>query len=136
MRLLSKLGLIAALLLGSAAAFGQSFNQNVVTTNPFSVGACGGTASCPLNLSSSVAVSNTFQSIFAANVNRKGCTVQNLGTSSMFVFFGPLVLATTPTSFQLTPGNTIYCAAQPNSVVTDQVNITGTSGALFSAVQN
>src|SRR5258708_5207899 len=54
------------------------------------------------NSSSTIAVTNTFQSIQASTVGRKGCTIENQSTvDTMWVFFGPIGSATKATSFVL-----------------------------------
>lgn len=120
------------LLSGPAAA-------QTVTTNPqpvFSTSAGG-----------SVAVTNTFQSVFAAKANpaqsmRFGCTIQNSGASnagSIFVFVGPIASATKAASFELVPvgtgvqGGSFSCATGGGGVIQDQISVTGTSGDTFAA---
>lgn len=111
------------------ASVSFSFAQSPVITSPQGSNIVTG--------SSSITVTNTFQSIFAAsgsNTGRMGCTVQNNGTHTMFVFFGPIANATTSNSVQLSAGNNVKC----NSgviVLKDQVSITGTSGDAFFAAQ-
>lgn len=85
------------------------------------------------NASSTIASTNTFQSIWVANPGRSGCTIQNNGTHTMYVFFGPIANATLTNSAQVAPGNSIYCAGQFGVVLRDQVSITGTSGDAFYA---
>lgn len=89
------------------------------------------------NASSTIAVTNTFQSVFAANTNfnRTGCALQNNGTHAMYVFFGPIASATLGKSVNLAPGQPVSCNSAPVTL-NDQVSITGTSGdAFFAAVQ-
>jgi predicted S18 family serine protease len=85
------------------------------------------------NASSTITTTNTFQSIWAAYSGRSGCTIQNNGTHTMYVSFGPIANATTANSAQVAPGNSIYCAGQFGVVLRDQVSITGTSGDAFYA---
>ena len=57
--------------------------------------------------SSTISVTNTFQSVLvAANGSRFGCSIQNQGTATMYVFAGPIANATKATSKQLAPPST------------------------------
>ncbi len=88
------------------------------------------------NLSSTIAVTSTFQSIQVSTAGRKGCVVQNNGTHNMNVFFGAIGSATAGSSVVLATGQAVSCAVGGLGVLTDQVSITGTSGeAFFAAVQ-
>lgn len=122
-------GLILFLLL--AACTGSRVQaQSPVVTQPY-------VDVITTNSSSTVAVTNTFQSIFAAptgNQKRAACTVQNTGTNSMYVFFGAIADATTAKSIKLAAGNAVTCN---NSGVTlqEQVSITGTATETFYAAQ-
>lgn len=114
-------------------ALGVSFAnaQSPVVTQPYRV--------INNNASSTITVTNTFQSIWVAdvaiNTGRTGCTIQNNGTNTMWVFFGPIANATKGTSVVLAAGQPAYC----NSglvILKDQVSITGTSGdAFYAALQ-
>ena len=84
------------------------------------------------NLSSTIAVTNTFQSIQTLNSARSGCLVQNNGTNSMWVFFGPIASATKAKSVVLAAGQAVSCNA-PGLLVVDEVSITGTSTEAFYA---
>ena len=106
------------------------------------------------NTSSTIAVTNTFQSVFAAtgalasysstspgtlgnpvvNKQRAACTLQNNGTHTMYVFFGPLASATTSSSVVLSAGQSVQCNVG-GVTLQDQVSITGTSGDAFYAAQ-
>lgn len=91
------------------------------------------------NVSSTIAVTNTFQSVIAASPATKGCLVQNNGANTMWVFFGPIAGATKAKSFTLRPpgtgiqGGSISCATATGAVITDQVSITGTATETFTA---
>lgn len=129
-----KLALILSLLALPALA-----QQNTVTTYPapVTVQATG----------TSITATNTFQSVFSALGNqfggssaiRKGCFVQmTRGNGSMFVFFGPVANATTPTAVLLnSPSNIkLNCAdISPVAIPQDQISITGTAGDGFMAIQ-
>lgn len=118
--------LIALLL---ALCVSNAYAQSPVTTQPY-----GATS---FNASSSIAVTNTFQSIWAASTTttgRVGCTIQNLGSNKQFVFFGPIANAITKSSVTLNPLDSVQCAAGVASL-RDQVSITGTSGDAFFAAQ-
>lgn len=82
--------------------------------------------------SSTISVTNTFQSVFAAATGRTGCVVQNTGTNSMYVFFGPIASATIAGSIKLSAGQSVNCATG-GIVITDQVSITGTATETFYA---
>lgn len=86
------------------------------------------------NASSTIAVTNTFQSVFAANVVRKDCLIQNKGANNMYVFFGAAASATTATAILLLPNWAITCV---NGGMTnnDAVFITGTASDGFYASQ-
>lgn len=86
------------------------------------------------NNSGSVSVTNTFQSIWVANVNRLSCTIQNNGTHNMYVFFGPIANATLTNSVILLPTLPLNCQIF-GVILSDQVSITGTSGDAFFAAQ-
>jgi hypothetical protein len=99
------------------------------------------------NSSSTIAVTNTFQSIWtpppgvagtpgvATNAQgRSACTVQNNGINTMYVFFGPIASATLAKSIKLAAGQFVQCNVG-GAVLQDQVSITGTSGDAFYAAQ-
>lgn len=102
--------------------------QNPVITQPYPVNAI-------VNASSTIAVTNTFQSVFAADTAKTGrvaCTVQNTGTNPMYVFFGALASATIATSVKLTAGQAVTCNNNP-VILKMQVSITGTATETFYA---
>lgn len=121
--------IVACLLFASAA-----FAQSNVTTNPSYVGST--------NLSGSIGTTNTFQSLSLAVVppnRRNGCLIQDNGSNTMYVFFGPIGSATKAASYQLIPpgtgiqGGSVSCATGGGGVLQDQISITGTSGDAFAA---
>ena len=86
------------------------------------------------NVSGTIAVTDTFQSVFEAGP-RSGCTVQNNGAASMWVFFGPIASATKAKSVVLTTGQSVGCNS-PGITLSDQISITGTATQeFFAAVQ-
>jgi hypothetical protein len=94
------------------------------------------------NASGSVAVTNTFQSVFDANFaasttgrGRSGCIIGNTGSTTLWVHFGPIASATTPLSASLAQHDRITCNEMGGSVVQSQVSVTGTSGGTFFAVE-
>lgn len=114
---------LVALFLSASLAFAQS----PVVTRPY--------GSISNNQSGTIAVTNTFQSIYAANTTttgRVGCTIINYGTNTMWVFFGPIASATKAKSVQLTAGQGVYCQWGV-TVLQDQVSITGTATEAFFA---
>ena len=111
----------------------SAFAQSPVVTQPKQVVTTS-------NASSTIEVTNTFQSIWSADVQptlRTGCTVQNNSASnSMWVFFGPVANATKAKSVVLSSGGmSVNCATKTGTVLTDQVSITGTSGDAFFAAK-
>ncbi len=87
------------------------------------------------NLAGTIAVTNTFQSIDAANTARQGCVVQNNGAASMWVFFGPIASATKAKSVVLSTGQSVGCNVF-GATLGDQISITGTATQeFFAAVQ-
>ena len=88
-----------------------------------------------INLSGTIATTNTFQSIQAKTNNRQGCAIQNNSTTShnMYVYFGTITNATTSNSVVLQPGQGLSCNSGSNIVVRDPVSIAGTSGDPFYA---
>lgn len=89
------------------------------------------------NLSSTVAVTNTFQNVQNLTNARLGCVVQNNGvsTNAMYVYFGPIASATKAAAVVLQNGQSVNCALPGgvNAVIRDQVSITGTSGDAYLA---
>ena len=86
------------------------------------------------NVSSTIAVTNTFQEVFGAGP-KTGCAIQNNGAASMWVFFGPIASATKAKSVVLATGQSVNCSA-PGVTLTDQISITGTATQeFFAAVQ-
>lgn len=111
------------------ASVSLSLAQSPVITQPY-----GATV---LNSSSTIASTNTFQSIWAASTSKTGrvdCIIQNNGSASMFIFFGAMVNATTPNSLTLTSGSIFKCGNN-GTILKDQISITGTSGDNFFAIQ-
>lgn len=104
--------------------------QNPVITQPYPV-----TSS---NASSTIAVTNTFQSIWAAstaNTGRSSCAIQNKGaTDPMYVFFGPIADATIAKSVKLTSSTMVNCSVF-GVILRDQISITGTATDAFFAAQ-
>src|SRR5690348_4775031 len=114
-------------LLAASPALAQSVAPVILRLQPLTT----------TNDSSTIAVTDTFQSIQVSTATRKGCVVQNnTGTAhDQWVFFGAIGSATKAASVLLTPGGSVSCAT-PNGVLTDQVSITGTSGdSFYAAVQ-
>jgi hypothetical protein len=125
------IGLLAVALMLAMVSFAAKAQTPVLTAPA---------AGTSTNASSTIALTNTFQQVFASNINRKACLIQNTGTHVMYVFFGTLGLAAQATSFPLYPasaagypGGSISCVAG-GIVLTDQVSITGTAGDTFTAV--
>lgn len=88
------------------------------------------------NLSGTISVTNTFQSIQVSTAGRNGCLIQNQSTTDqMWVYFGAIAGATKAKSFVLdnNHGLAISCSVGGLGVLTDQVAITGTSTDGFTA---
>lgn len=90
------------------------------------------------NSSSTIAVTNTFQSIWIADTSttgRSSCAIQNKGTADpMYVYFGAIAGATIGKSIKLTTNAVLNCSVF-GAILKDQVSITGTSGDAFYAAQ-
>lgn len=92
-----------------------------------------------IDASGTIAVTNTFQSVFDSKIGkpasqvRHNCAIQNNGTHTMYVFFGPIASAAESKSYQLAGGLLIYCSGPSGITLQDQVSITGTSGDAFTA---
>jgi hypothetical protein len=94
------------------------------------------------NQSSTIAVTNTFQLVFAAQANvsgRTACTIQNTGTNPMYVYFGAtqssvLAEATIAKSIKLIAGQAAQCNTD-DIVIKNAVWITGTATETYYAAQ-
>ena len=90
--------------------------------------------------SSTISVTNTFQSVFAAATpaagsrGRSACQIVNNSSTTLWVFVGPIASATTPTALSLAQNGQWDCELAAGAVVQDQISVTGTSGASFFAV--
>lgn len=113
---------LLALLLPTVAVSQQAF-----VTKPYSV-------TSNNNVSTTIAVTNTFQSLWLASNVRTGCTIVNYGSNTMWVFFGPIASATKATSIQLAVNQAVYCTLG-DIVLNTQVSITGTATEAFYAAQ-
>lgn len=112
--------ILALALLVSAVAPGLAQSTRTI---PFAVRTA--------DLSSTITLTGTFQSLQAANNDRKGCFIQNNGTNNMKVYFGPIASATANNSVVLTPGQPLNCI-EGGVILTDQVSITGTTADAFT----
>lgn len=111
---MKKLALLLALI--SSPALAQQRAQTV--------------AQSPTPQGLTITTTNTFQQALASAA-RNSCLVQYLGSNTGFVFFGTTATASTPASFQLSKGQSISCSNPNTSVLTDAVQISGTSGDQF-----
>lgn len=106
-----------------------AYSQTQIITKPYPVTGLN-------NVSTTITVTNTFQSLWIATTGptgRSSCTVQNNSASnSMWVFFGVLASATKATSAILAPSQSLNCNIG-NVILQTQVSITGTSGDAFYA---
>ena len=80
--------------------------------------------------SGTITLTDTFQSVLAASTNRRGCTIQNQSTHTMYAYFGPNGSATKAASLQVSAGQTLYCSFT-QGVAADNVSLTGTTGDAF-----
>jgi hypothetical protein len=85
------------------------------------------------NFSGTIATTGTFQNIQSQTNNRIGCSIQNTGTHTEYVYFGPIANATEATSVQLSAGQSVNCNVGANIVAKDSISVTGTSGDTFFA---
>jgi len=86
------------------------------------------------NASGTIAVTNTFQALFAAASGRKACLIQNNSARNMYVYFGTLASATLTNSIILAASQSIACTN--NGIINaDAVSITGTATDAFYASQ-
>lgn len=116
------LALIFILVAGPALA---AFNYQPVQTYP-------GVRLTVDNQSSTIAVTNTFQQIWALNDNRVDCMIQNNGTNNMWVFPGGTGSATKGAAAILAAGQAYYCSF--NGVVYQgAISITGTAADAYYA---
>lgn len=113
--------LILLLLISPAYAVTQQ------TTIPYGV-------TTPDNESSTISVTSTFQQVFGTSTGRTSCTIQNNGTHTMYVYFNSDT-ATTAKSVNLAAGQSTTCGDGNGVVIKNTVQITGTSGDAYYAVQ-
>ena len=111
---------VVLLLLGLA---GPALAQQAVVTLP--------SARVTTDASSTIAVTDTFQQIWAAQASRVNCGIQNNDANNMWVFFGSGT-PTKATSVVLAPGQFLNCATS-GIVASSAVWITGTSPGVFYA---
>ena len=115
------------------AAAPPALRESVAVCDPNAPLNCTGGATST-DASGTVATGGTFQSVLAANGNRKGCTIQNPTTASevLYVYFGPNASATTANSFSLAAGAAVSCAIS-GIILDDNVSVTGaTTGHAFT----
>lgn len=115
--------------------------QQTVSTIPAPATSLGG------NASGTIAVTGVFQKVFSGAANslapsvgspgtRHGCTVENNGTHSMYVTEALGIAASTATnSAVVAAGSAYYCTNVGGTVLTGEIDITGTSGDAFYAAQ-
>lgn len=124
---MKRLFLIAVLLIIGASF--PAYGQSPVITQPY--------GATNHNDSGVIAVTNTFQSIWPAstsNTGRTDCIIQNIGSSTMYIYFGPIANATTQSSLSLASSGIFRCG-NSGVISKDQISITGTSTQRFFAVQ-
>jgi hypothetical protein len=84
--------------------------------------------SAPSDASGTIAVTSTYQQVWAFDANRLGCTIQNNGSNAMTVRVG----GSTGSVWSLPVGQTFYCHWQ-GTVITSKIEITGTAADAFAA---
>jgi hypothetical protein len=120
--------------------WGEALAQSPVVTLPSPATTANG------NVSSTIAVTNTFQLVFAATQTvpggsgtlvskRNGCTIINNGTHNMYVSEGLSIANASLTNTVILGAGGSYFCTQNGVVLTGQINITGTSGDAFYAAQ-
>ena len=82
------------------------------------------------NASGTITAGGTYQSVYPKTNSRAGCTIQNNGTGTMYVYFGPIANATHGASVQLPVGSGLNCNVG-NTVLPDQVSVDGTTADAF-----
>lgn len=119
---------IALLVVGVMASC--ALGQVPVVTSPQPVSTSGG------NGSTTIGSTGTFQKVWGANVARRGCTIVNKGANTMYVTEGLGVAASTQTlAAQVAVGGAFYCANPGGTVLTGEIDITGTTSDAFYAAQ-
>lgn len=82
-----------------------------------------------------IAVTNTYQVLLPLQRGRLGCTIQNNGTNTMYIYLDNTGGAVAPsgivTALKLVAGQTMNCAIGGVAVVSDQIWITGTAADTF-----
>lgn len=117
---------IAAFIVGLLILAGNANAQGLVTTQPLAV--------TSVISSSSISSTSVFQVAIASSTNRKGCQLQNTSGNTMYVYIGSPAAATTSGSIQLLTKQTYNCT-NGGIVLTDQINVTGTSGDTYTTVR-
>ena len=82
------------------------------------------------NASGTITSGGTYQSVYPQTLSRAGCTIQNNGANTMYVYFGPIANATHGASVQIPAGQGLNCNVG-NTVLPDQVSIDGTTADSF-----
>lgn len=122
-----------ALIVALVALAAPAQAQQQVTTLPLSV--------TTTVTASTIGITNTFQNVFTATTvgKRSGCLLQKTsGNNDMFVFFGQIQNATTPTSILLRSPSVLRfpCVDFGGGVAPqDGISITGTAGEGFNGFQ-
>lgn len=120
---MKRIALLAGILtLFGAAAYAQS--QTTPATAP------------TLQLGGTVTTGGTFQTVLPANSSRSGCTVQNTGTHTGYVYW----FSGTPSltnSLQIPAGGAFYCANSGGFPIKTAIQYTtGTTGDPFVYAEN
>lgn len=101
-------------------------------------GAFGGLqATTPTFSSSTISVTNTWQSLLTTNASRRSCDMQNQGTHVMFFQITATNVAPTGTASakQVQPGQVIVCNDYIGDVMQGYVWITGTSTDAYQVTE-
>lgn len=105
---------------GQAIPLGPNCSSATPVT-PSNPGAAGSTTA-----NSTIAVTNTYQLVLAANANRKGCFFQNQGTHNMSVALN----AAGTSAVTIAPNQPFYCGGS-GIVIGDPIYVTGTMGDAY-----
>jgi len=87
---------------------------------------------------STITTTSTYQSVLASNASRNGCTFQNNGTHTMYLYLDSTGGSTPPSgntkSISLVAGTSFSCSIGGNLVIGDELWATGTSGDAYTVI--
>ena len=127
----------AAVIWGFGAAKSSLAQGQNPTSAPIVQTVPAGRTTAGSNASGTITATGTFQKVFGASPVRTGCLIENNGAASMWVSEG-VPVATPPTEAKsqvLAAGASFSCERNGGSVLTGEIDITGTATQVFYAVQ-